>query len=830
MKSRVWITIIILLILGFILSIALSKPAAPTPAVPTSSVASGEAAPLPGSPAISGVTDNHEQYPDGQIPRFEKFEITFSVNTAALNLQWPYDPAPPSGVDPRAGISVDAILTSPTGQVFTQPAFFYQDYRFQPDLNGSGQDWIYPSGSASWEVRFAPDEVGSWRYHLTVQDAGGQFSTPSGTFVVVTSPNHGFVRVSPDPRYFQFEDGTYFPGLGYNMNFDHISWSSPVSGNADNFRIMGQNGIQLVRMWLSEWSIFGAAWNPWRWIGANPDWHYLDTAVSYGNHGVSLQLTQADDACISEGHWLSAPIAVKPHTRYRVRVRVMTKNLSGPRIAGQPFGFVAKIPLNADSWLWGPGKNCNDPGVGQVVTDRLAVDSDWTEVTGTYTSGNESFLPAFYLALENVDGGSLAFVDHVWMEEDLSGGSYGPNILVKPGMDHQNYFDQRSSYAFDRVVELAQRNGVYLRPVVMEKNDWILNRIGYSGNFVTDSQAGNDNFYGDWRNMTRVRWLQQAWWRYLQARWGYATIIHSWELLNEGDPYNGLHYTLADEFGKYMHQFKPDDHLVSTSNWTSFPRTGFWASPAYPNLDFADVHTYIDESNQLRIRVDDDEVLVDNSNTIADTAAVTQKISSLLGAKGRYGAGKPIIRGEIGFVDQQGSETESFAADKKGVWLHNFIWGGINAGGLLESYWYEEPHIYGSGFDHRNEFGAYYRFIKDIPLNNGHYEDAQAEVSTAALRAWGQKDLTTGQAHLWIQNVGHTWQAMAVGEVIAPVSGLVILSGFAPGESFKAQWWDTYLGTIDREQMIRADGQGTIELTIAGLTSDLGVKILPAAP
>ena len=96
--------------------------------------------------------------------------------------------------------------------------------------------------------------------------------------------------------------------------------------------------------------------------------------------------------------------------------------------------------------------------------------------------------------------------------------------------------------------------------------------------------------------MTARRWLQRAWWRYLQARWGYSPNIHSWELVNEGDPTNDRHYTLADEFGKYMRQFAPNQHLVTTSFWHSLPATAFWKNASYPNLDYVDLHAYVSTS------------------------------------------------------------------------------------------------------------------------------------------------------------------------------------------------------------------------------------------
>jgi len=278
------------------------------------------------------------------------------------------------------------------------------------------------------------------------------------------------------------------------------------------------------------------------------------------------------------GAWKAKP-AVQRHTGYRIRIRYKTAGIVGPRIAGEPYGFVAKT----GGWLWGEGECCYDPGTGTTVTPRQDQNtSDWHILEGSLDTGSSDFLPNFYLVMENVNQ-RTACVDTVWIEEDLGGGSYGPNIVSNPWMAHHLYMEQRNSYAFDKLLELAEKRGIYLRPVIHEKNGWIFNPIDDNGNFT--SEASNSHLYGNWRQPTNFRWLQQAWWRYLQARWRYSTHIHSWELLNEGDPWNSQHYTLADEFGKYIHQFAPNDHLVSTSNRHSFPKDGFWANPDYPDVD-----------------------------------------------------------------------------------------------------------------------------------------------------------------------------------------------------------------------------------------------------
>jgi hypothetical protein len=532
--------------------------------------------------------------------------------------------------------------------------------------------------------------------------------------------------------------------------------------------------------------------------------------------------------------FIKAPPAVQPHTRYRVRLRYRLTGVAGPRLAGVPFGLVAKT----GGWLWGPGSYCQDPGSGQVVTGYAGRDTGgWQILEGSLTTGDASFLPYFYLALENVSQGA-AFIDAVWIEEVLPGGGYGPNIIPKPWMAHHLYMEQRNSYAFDKVVELAERYGIYLRPVVMEKNDWIFNRLDQQGEPILydplcedgdpDNDPrhcpGNDWFYGPGRGMSKVRWLQQAWWRYLQARWGYSTAIHSWELLNEGDPANELHYLLADEFGKYMRQFAPDQHLVSTSFWHSFPKDEFWANPDYPNLDFADIHQYVEQG----------------SPGYRDTALSSEALSLKVGARQPGGAGKPVIRGETGFTaGGSAPASDELLADREGLWLHNFLWAGLNAGGLIESYWYEIYHIYQTRpdgrllFDHRPQFGIFYNFIKDLPLNNGYYQAAQATVSDPRLGVIGQKDLVNGRAHLWVRNVDHTWKNVVDGVPVLEVSGAIRLSGFVAGQSYLVQWWDPYEPDPERQvlrtEQVAARADQTLELGVDNLVTDLAVTIQPAS-
>ena len=618
---------------------------------------------------ITDISDNRADYSGGDIPKYEKFEITFQVeNSVAGNFQFPYDPSPPPGIDPQSpiyqGITVDALFTPDDwNTIYVQPAFYFQHFLEEVHRN---KEWFYPTDDYAWKVRFSAHQTGDWQFKLRATDASGMVESNSYTFYVSNSANPGLIQVSQsDPRYFEFDNGDLFPALGYNMNYNGISWINPVLDNEANFQTMSENGIQLARFWLSQWAIFTSAWNPWYSIAPVPNDGYIPFTgmdASGANTSAGSETTMIVnhnfDPCMFIG-WQKAQPAVMANTDYRVRVRYLTENIAGPRINGNPYGLVAKVGgVENGGWLWGPGLNCHDPGTGIVVSEYASENTvgtaePWRIIEGTWNSGNANFLPLFYLAMENVNSGR-ARIDYVWIEADLGNGEYGPNIVSKPWMSHHLYFEQRNSFAMDKVIDLAHQYGIYLRPVLLEKDEWAMNRILPDGSFG-ESSPGNFNFHGEWRAMTKTRWLQLAWWRYVQARWGFSPNIHSWELLNEGDPGSDRHYTQADELGKFMKckvfdvpvgagdaeycdYEHPNAHPVSTSFWHSFPAEAFWANINYPNVEIADVHAYISTG-----WINDPAHESDAAAYHLDYSASTRnRLQAHLGNR----ATKPIVRGE----------------------------------------------------------------------------------------------------------------------------------------------------------------------------------------
>jgi hypothetical protein len=782
------------------------------------------------APVLTQISDNRYSYPGGQIPQYNKFEITFQVqNTVAQNLQLPFDPNPPNGIDPanypdQRGISVDALFLPPGTTdwrtAYRQPAFSYQ-----PFTENGPSGWFYPQGSPVWKVRFSPNIPGTWQYKLSARDASGSGESAAQSFTVAQSSAKGFLKVSAkDPRYFEFDDGSPFYALGRQG----IAWYNYPTADSAELEKYNQNGIRFIRTWMS--GFYGTAWL--EWVGGRNIYDgYLPRSGSEAFHDpinnrdyhtmVIDYETTGDtgwyDACRLQFN--NSGEAVKRNTNYKLRITYWGENVTGPRNpVSSNYGLVGKI----GGWE----NNCYEPGTNTVITSYgRSTPTGWNTVEGIWNSGSNDFLPRLHIGLENVTQGKT-WIREISLREDLGNGQLGPEILTEPSLEYDLYFPERSAYELDKFFELAEKNDIYLKLVLMDKNDMVFSKLNADGSFVMDGQPDNqDEFYGDGRQVNKTRWLQQAYFRYLQARWGYSPSIHSWELTNEGDPDNPNHYILADEMGKDFHcrvfgvpigpgdgqkctYDHPNDHLVTTSFWHSFPVDQFWGNSKYPNVDYADVHAYV-STGWLEDPIYESDSAVFHLDYSTDTR-------NLL-------ANKPIVRGETGidYLNNQMENTD-LQRDLKGVWLHNLLWSSLDPGGLSELYWWKETMDTSPGPDGQAGLYEVYRyldyFLRGIPLNNGNYVDAQAVLSNSGLSGTGQKDTANNRAHIWIWNKNYTWKNVVNGtNNFTGLSGSVKLSGFAPNSTLPIVWYK-----------FKSDGLPMISSTLAS-TDTYGnlVLVLP---
>jgi hypothetical protein len=197
------------------------------------------------------------------VPRYTKFELTFSISRSYPDGSplpyYYYDSADtpanntipnrtsPYGAD---GITINTVFTSPTGKTLTVPSFYYQDYI--RTRNGSYEVLNKANNPPVWKTRFAPAEIGTYNYYITIQDKDGTTRYPAAgnlSFTSVTSDKKGFVRPSTrDPRFFDFDNGTSFiPIAGQAQWWDCCSLKSYFYD--DRFAQFKQGGVNLVRIW-----------------------------------------------------------------------------------------------------------------------------------------------------------------------------------------------------------------------------------------------------------------------------------------------------------------------------------------------------------------------------------------------------------------------------------------------------------------------------------------------------------------------------------------------------------------------------------------------------
>lgn len=531
-------------------------------------------------PRITAFTDNHSTFPNGQPPVAERYEAMFRIEGGAwTNGMIPYDTHAPLGFPGATGISVDALFSNDGWKTtITQPAFLYQDYT-RSETNK--REILIPQSSPVWKVRFAFPAVGPWHFRIVARDAAGSSQYPSdGDLTVTAAPliSHGFIHVSTaDRRYFVSDDGTTFNPAGYNEGFDRTRFTLDADAKLAQWK---GSGLNLLRLWMSGSGLVGSAWLPWRSITLPYDGYLPATGLVTdhpdGDTPFTFRLDNAN-RCIAYGVSDSEALAIQPGHRYRLTLRVQTENIA----AQTGGGLTAQL---ADAL----GPSCGTSTVTKPLFAPITGTTDWQTVTTTFTlpAGTP---PSPYLSLTLANASGAAYVSSVSLR-DTADDNVSADLITRSPATLLGGFDLAAAWQWDYLLDTLQAQGISAKIVLLEKNDWVFNHLGRDGKPVRDAPQGNTNFYA--APNTAVRAYQEAYWRAVLARWGAYRSVHSWELLNEGDPDSPDHAALAGDFARFMHANDAAKHPVTTSVWAGFPLALIQSA----GLDYADIHLYEDTS------------------------------------------------------------------------------------------------------------------------------------------------------------------------------------------------------------------------------------------
>lgn len=743
------------------------------------------------------------------VPVFEKVEIQFQVDTQSKYPMFEYTTSAPAGVPQGIGVSVNGeFVNKITNKTYKHPAF----YMTKVKRIGDGKDAYYEETLEKlWALRFSPMEEGEYEVFITATDASGSSRVKAGSFTATAPTKPGFVRVSKsDPRYFEFTNGQLFWPIG-------PAWMD--RGNYD-YGIYKDTGTMYERPWLAGNGTYSGRWARWK-----------SSAEKHGNEGHNFRLSWTEKSPGSElsyeffypeGHrqWVTGFLdnqfagRIKQGQRYKVKLRLKTTDMAGPRVQGRPYGFTVKIDTEGS---WG------DPDVftfdekfknSPVIISHISQNKDWHVIELFYTATIST--DHIYLYLDNVTAGR-AYVDEFSMiPVNSSGQPIGGELVRNPKADIHTYVEQRSAAHIDYQVEQAEKNGVFLQMVVHDKNDWVQNHLKVDGTWASEG----DGYYQP--ENTKARWLLKQWYRYLVARWGYSTAIVAWELNNEGPPNDdpagsktSPHWRTAEAFAKYIKSIDAHPHLASTSFWCCW-RPDFWGNKtsAFPSIDYADLHDYFNGPN---------------SNAVSEFGAIASELDYTDFANWRYqtalmiknsNIGKPAVGAELGMA-YQSNELE---VANPGIWYKHILWVGLADAIIFDfGYWHPE-HI--ERFDRTKITKPFYNFIKDLDYNKGGYTSlGQVTASNSDVRVYGQKNLTKGKAVLWVQNKNYTWKNAlnnpngnyGLGESISFVMN--------PNTNYPVIFYNTDTGTIIKTENFKSDSSGRLSISLSGLSKDVALKI-----
>jgi hypothetical protein len=727
------------------------------------------------------------------VERWEVLEVTFTLeNSAATHPQFPYDPAPPPGLEWVNGVSVDAFFTPDNWQtVYRHPAFLHQ--RYQRALKDD-QEWLYPAGDPVWTVRFAPPEIGTWKYRIEAREARGTAQSTERTFTVTapTDPdNHGPVQVAPlDSRYFEFADGTPFLGTGHGIGFLEERYSYDA---VDTFDEIGEGNQHFFRWWIAG-DMWGSAWQPWASRTLDHEGTVPATGLTvdraYGNGLAALRLDAANPIMFQG--WMSGHAGLIPGRTYRALVRWRTEDVAGPASPGHPYGVTVKLT----DWPE-PGETGPIP----ALIPHVNGDTPWHVAYADFVA-EWDLIPNVALILENTTGGT-AYVDETGIYEVLPDGSLGPQLLRSPRFNSHLTFDPHRGAGMDAIFAEAAQRGIYFKLVISEKQEYLLNHLAPDG--LPDRNGGHFNGEED----SPSRRLHEYYWRHLFARFSAFRSIHSWELVNEEAPGDEDHFRLTSALAAQAAS-DGNPHLATTSTWATLAEDT-WKDPDNAPISYVDFHAYVRGTGWIEPR---DELADDSARFFHeyDMAAL------------EAGFGKPVVWGEQGIDGADGTDDEEprLAQDQDGVWLHKLTWARCGPGGVYPLYWYTD-HIFDKSL--HGVFGAWNRFMADVPFTNGRYEDVAATASHPDLRVLGQKDLQTGNAYVWIDNRRHTWRTAVDGRTIPALSGTVSIAMARPNTSFTVTWYDPEIGQPSYTETLSADAAGTLILAVSNLRTDTAAKI-----
>jgi hypothetical protein len=387
----------------------------------------------------------------------------------------------------------------------------------------------------------------------------------------------------------------------------------------------------------------------------------------------------------------------------------------------------------------------------------------------------------------------------IWMSSwncALEWSREGTNDWRSGGYSGVGAYSLRNAWKLDTILDACERHGIAVMLCFGTYGEFteggFFNEGQWKANPYNIANGGPCAKPEEFWTIEEARKLYQRRLRYLAARYGDRTSIHSWEFWNEAKapaPWVAEMARCLKGTGEFADRAAdPYGHLVSTTYGT--PEV--WR---IPEIDFSQTHSYFKgDKPDHAPRVHED-------------------------ARAHAAFGKPHLMAEFG-IDWRAPDAK-YDPDKKGVNLHNALWASAmsgGAGGALIWWWdnYVHPsNLYG-------QFTPLRKFADTVPWTAGEWKPLEADAPRVNL--YGLVHGNT--AILWAQNPEHNWKNVFEKQTVASVPGHELTLRGLPAGRYTVEWWDTWKGEVTRKETATS-ADGKVVLHLPELATDLAARIEP---
>jgi hypothetical protein len=247
--------------------------------------------------------------------RYDKAEANFSIGATYSNNNDP------------AVVAADAEITKPSGAIVHFPCFYYVPCQFSAQ---SSSFWIATenTGAASWLLRFAPMDIGTYTVRIRVTENGSTVSySNAATFTVSAGHQKGFIRLDgTNNQFMRFDNGSPYYPVGTNVAWNDQRLSQYYT---DFFNNIPTGGMTWTRYWLTDFARQALEWKSGHWSAwYNGLGQYSQKAAALLDHVLAI--------CAAKGCYMQ--LVLQHHGQF--------SNSVNPEWADNPYNSANGGPLS----------------------------------------------------------------------------------------------------------------------------------------------------------------------------------------------------------------------------------------------------------------------------------------------------------------------------------------------------------------------------------------------------------------------------------------------------------------------------------------------------